>query len=123
MTEEQRPLLQQELEENPINNSEEQQGEAVEIWKSWLVVLAAFFSIGLLDGSMYSNGIIFINPQLVQDLDESVGSSMKWVLAGQVLVSSITATAAGSLTSWMGPRAVRVGASKEEPFLLLQAGL
>ena len=107
--EEQRSLLQQQLEANSNNNSEEQQGEAVETWKSWLVVLAAFFSIGLLDGSMYSNSIIFINLQLVQDLDESEKSNMKWVLAGQVLVSSITATAAASLTSWMGPRAVGAG--------------
>ena len=69
------------MERDAINN-----GEVVETM-SCGVVVAASLCIGLLDGSMYSNGDILINLQFVQDLDESVKTSLKWVLAGYFLFS------------------------------------
>jgi len=77
--------------------------EVVENCRSWLVVLASFLCICMLDGSMYSNGV-FTNT-LIKALEAS-----QFAVAGaaslEVAVSSLVAPLAAYLTDRYGPRSV-----------------
>jgi len=105
---ERQPLLGAEVGSKKEERKGEEGGEGgeeedVENCRSWLVVLASFLCICMLDGSMYSNGV-FTNT-LIKALEASQ-SAVAGAASLEVAVSSVVAPLAAYLTDRYGPRSV-----------------
>lgn len=119
--EEKKPLLEAEKkEEKESKTEEEEDGEEEETWRSWLVVAAAFLCISVLDGAMYSSGMLA--PSLAKEL-RVAPAVVAAASSLQVAASAMVAPLAAFTTSRLGPRLTSLLGSLAAALGLLLASL